>query len=512
MSGFARAFAGKRVFLTGATGFLGKVLLAKLLREAPEIARVVILARRGSAATLDARIEADIVRSPALACIDGALLRARLRAVEGDATRPRFGLSEEAWRALAAEIDLVVHCAGLVDFSPALDQALAVNVEGARSAIALAAAAGAPLVHTSTCFVSGLKDGRISERLEVGDYPLQSERRYDGFDPEREIAACRAIVEQTRLEAEDPSIIAGLASEARDLAEARREAQARARRRLRELGKERARRWGFPNTYTYSKAIAEQLVAAARARGEVRAVVVRPAILESALEFPLAGWNQGANTSAPLIYLTYRGHRFWPTRPNAILDVLPIDQAAGAMVAIAAEALAGRAEAIYHLGTGDTNPMAFRRVIELTALRYRRRPVPGANPVLSLLKREIFEATGVSERFYRAFSLPLLAKAAKAAKQAVESLAPPAAPAEDAETRKGLARILRRARRTLGDAEKGLRRAEWLIEEYVPFIAGPRAIYETRNARARAPRLAPARGARGHGLRARGARLAPLLA
>jgi thioester reductase-like protein len=38
-------YAGKCVFITGATGFLGKVLIEKLLRCCPEINKIYILVR-----------------------------------------------------------------------------------------------------------------------------------------------------------------------------------------------------------------------------------------------------------------------------------------------------------------------------------------------------------------------------------------------------------------------------------------------------------------------------------
>ena len=62
------------------------------------------------------------------------------------------------------------------------------------------------------------------------------------------------------------------------------------RSRLTDLGVAKAKDWGWPNIDTYTKSLGEQLVAAAE--GVVRAIV-RPAIVESAVEFPFPGWNEG---------------------------------------------------------------------------------------------------------------------------------------------------------------------------------------------------------------------------
>src|SRR5208282_2304530 len=93
--------------------------------------------------------------------------------------------------------------------------------------------------------------------------------------------------------------------------------------RLKQIGQQRAQRLGWPNTYSYSKSLGEQLVLAAR--GEIDVTVVRPAVIESALADPFPGWNQGVNTSAPLTYLSGEGYRFYPARADLVLDVMPVD-------------------------------------------------------------------------------------------------------------------------------------------------------------------------------------------
>ncbi len=140
--------------------------------------------------------------------------------------------------------------------------------------------------------------------------------------------------------------------------------------RLKEIGLERARRWGWPNTYSYSKSLGEQLVFAAQ--DTIAATVARPSIIESALRDPFPGWNQGVNTSAPLTYLSGRGYRFYPAKGELVLDIIPVDLAAHAMIPILAALLAGRHKPIYQLCTSDVNPLPMRRLVELTGLSNRR--------------------------------------------------------------------------------------------------------------------------------------------
>ena len=79
-------------------------------------------------------------------------------------------------------------------------------------------------------------------------------------------------------------------------------------------GMERAAKWGWPNIYTYTKSMGDQLVA--RETGIVRAIV-RPAIVESAVAYPFRGWNEGFTTSAPLVYLALKGQNVLPVVAQA---------------------------------------------------------------------------------------------------------------------------------------------------------------------------------------------------
>ena len=73
--------------------------------------------------------------------------------------------------------------------------------------------------------------------------------------------------------------------------------------RLVEAGLERATHWGWPNIYTYTKSLGEQLVA----HSGLKFAIARPACCESTVAYPFEGWNEGISTSAPIIYLIMKG-------------------------------------------------------------------------------------------------------------------------------------------------------------------------------------------------------------
>ena len=78
---------------------------------------------------------------------------------------------------------------------------------------------------------------------------------------------------------------------------------------LTEAGKKRANELGWPNTYTLTKSLAESLIH--KYGAGLPMAMVRPSIVETSVEKPFLGWNEGINTSAALSYSA--GNVFSPT-------------------------------------------------------------------------------------------------------------------------------------------------------------------------------------------------------
>ncbi len=371
-----QAFKKRRIMVTGATGFLGKVFVYLLLRWHPELERICLLIRGDQRSSLN-RLRREILDSPVMAPLRehlgarfDAYVEEKIAVVPGDITVAGL-VSDGADPAGGDSLDAVVHCAGLVNFEASLEKALAVNTAGVANVLDYCRKHGAAMLHVSTCYVAGAADGhRFEDDLPDNWCPSGK----PNFSLEREIREARAAIERVRAESRDQLREAAHAAGADDgdaqapLGEGRHKSWAEER--LKKAGKARALSWGWPNTYSYTKSLGEQLVL--RERANLRVAVVRPAIIESALKDPFPGWNQGVNTSAPLSYLSGRGYRFYPARGDLVLDVIPVDLAAHAMVPVLAALLLGRHRPIYQLCTSDVNPFPMRRLVELTALSNRR--------------------------------------------------------------------------------------------------------------------------------------------
>ena len=302
-------FRGRNVFVLGGTGFLGKVLMSMLLHRFPDIGRVYVMVRRGTGTASEKRFWEQVVTSrtfdPLREKFGGAdglreFLSRKVRVLDGDITEDNLGLSEEQAAAVAADISVVINTSGKVTFNPPLESALRTNVQGTKNVIAFVKRMQRPaLVHTSTCFVAGNRSGNVweSEPLD-GYFPRREELAGTHFSVEQEIADCDRIATEVRAQANDAQVVARLRQRAREtLLEQHRDpddeatlklAVARERKdwvraELTERGIARAKDWGWPNIYTYTKSIGDQLVA--RETGIVRSIV-RPAIVESSIVYP----------------------------------------------------------------------------------------------------------------------------------------------------------------------------------------------------------------------------------
>jgi len=126
-----------------------------------------------------------------------------------------------------------------------------------------------------------------------------------------------------------------------------------------EVGMARARELGWPNTYTFTKSLAESLIATRGAGLPV--AIVRPAIVETSIAKPFLGWNEGINTSASLLICWERTSA--SCRPMSASDstLSPSTRFARGMTLIAAAVMERRHDAMYQLATSVSNPCDMRR-------------------------------------------------------------------------------------------------------------------------------------------------------
>jgi nucleoside-diphosphate-sugar epimerase len=298
------------VLLTGATGFVGKVVLEELLRRRAElgIGRVLALVRAGGPEHAAARCRVDVYGSPCFGAHPSGWTEL-VEPLAGDITRADLGLAPRERARVVAEVTHVIHCAASVEFTQPLDRALAVNTRGALHALELARACArlASYVCVSTAYVTPHPDpfrGGV-HRVEEVLAPLPRE-------PESLFA----------------SLCAGVGDERRLLAEA-----------------------GHPNTYTFTKCLAEHLTVARAA--DLPVTIVRPSIVSACLSQPLPGWIDSAGAFAAFVAMIGAGRlRVLGGDPNTLLDVIPCDVVSQQIVAAAFDPPPRGAPRIRHAVSG----------------------------------------------------------------------------------------------------------------------------------------------------------------
>ncbi|ATL31771.1 thioester reductase domain-containing protein [Streptomyces formicae] len=141
--------APRRILLTGATGFLGGHMLLDLLRHSD--AHVVCLVR---AADEEAGLKRLGAALTGFALPWSAEIRRRVTVLPGDLRKPRLGLTDDQWGALADEVDSVVGVGAAVDFLRGYASLRQSNVAGPLTLAELAATGRPkPLHHISSIAV-----------------------------------------------------------------------------------------------------------------------------------------------------------------------------------------------------------------------------------------------------------------------------------------------------------------------------------------------------------------------
>lgn len=109
---------------------------------------------------------------PARAWDGGAAEPGTLRLIAGDVAQERFGWSADRWREVARTQDVVLHCAAVTQFDAPRALHEAVNIEGTGRVLALAREGGCRLVHVSTAYVCGIRDGSVAEAPRDEHFPF----------------------------------------------------------------------------------------------------------------------------------------------------------------------------------------------------------------------------------------------------------------------------------------------------------------------------------------------------
>ncbi len=359
--------AGRHLLVTGATGFLARAFVEKLLRAVDTVGGIHLLIRPGKdGLSPHDRLKRDLLSTPAFDRLRAArgsafdsLCREKLHVVPGDLGRPRMGLSTEDYKTVARQINLVVNSAATVTFDERLDWAVDLNTRGPQRLLQFAKDCGdVPFLHVSTCYVCGTRDGVIVEDFSAPESARESlpyDRRTGNFDLDATVNSLEAAVAKTRANVgpDSDAFRGALIAE----------------------GMSQARRAGWNDTYTFTKWLGEQLLV--RDRGNVPMVILRPAIIEGSLNEPLPGWIDGLRMADPVIVAYGKGRiRDFPGRSDVPIDFIPVDLVANAMIAtLPVKESDGNTLSVYQSATSGCCPLTLRDLASSLEQAFRQRPM-----------------------------------------------------------------------------------------------------------------------------------------
>jgi 1-acyl-sn-glycerol-3-phosphate acyltransferase len=343
-NGVAEFYKGKGVFITGATGFIGKVIVEKFLWSLPDVEKLYILVRKKKGKTPQERLKADILDSPIMNRLKerhgkGFLEWAfsKIEGVVGDVSADQEFISPEVQKKICDKVHVIIHSAATIGFFEKLNDAFNLNTLGSLRMIDFARRCPnfVSFVQISTCYVNS---PMIGKTIEEKVYPLKIPD-WDGTHEE----FIQHVLKQS------PEEIVKITEKI--------------------LSKTK-----HPNTYTFTKSCTEQILMKRRENFSI--AICRPSIVGGALKEPYPGWVDAVGAAGGIYISAGLGiSHIVPGDPKAITDQIPVDLVVNGCI-LAGAYIAGKKEVeVFHLGTSCRNPVTWG-VAEDGVLRYWHGHVP----------------------------------------------------------------------------------------------------------------------------------------
>ncbi|KAF9087022.1 cyclin-dependent kinase inhibitor far1 [Mortierella sp. AM989] len=364
------------VFLTGATGFVGKVLVEKILRSLPQVKKIYLLLRVSGKNTLESRVHEEIFGSRLFETLKAQYATTKefldqvvpkVVAVQGDITLENLGMSTKDTTMVQADTTVLINCAASVSFTHPLREALNMNCYGTLRALKLAQ--GMPhldaVVQVSTAYVNAhMKGENVQESIypyPLGDANQLFDRLGNMTDGEME-AYERDVALKT-----------------------------------------------FPNTYVVSKSLTEQLIQGWSRSMNLPLVIVRPPIISASLNEPVPGWIEGTGTfTGPMVLCAIGAIQEWVGKVNTIMEVVPVDIVCNTILMAATQAGRNLLKVpIFQLGTSAYNPVELNLIALHIEQYWQQARISRINRVSNDIRFDLYSPTDFEIRFKKRFAKEL---------------------------------------------------------------------------------------------------------
>ncbi|KAF3611882.1 hypothetical protein DY000_02050857 [Brassica cretica] len=364
--GIVSFLQGKKFLITGSTGFLAKVLIEKVLRMAPDVGKIYLLIKAKNKEAAIARLKSEVLDTELFKTLretHGASYQSfmldKLVPVTGNICDSNIGLQVDSAEEIAKEVDVIINSAANTTFNERYDVALDINTRGPGNLMGFAKKCKKLklFLQVSTAYVNGQRQGRIMEKpFSMGDC-IATENFLEGnrkaLDVDREM---KLALDAARKGTQDQE-----------------EAQ-----KMKDLGLERARSYGWQDTYVFTKAMGEMMINSTR--GDVPVVIIRPSVIESTYKDPFPGWMEGNRMMDPIVLCYGKGQLTgFLVDPKGVLDVVPADMVVNATLAAIAKHGVAKTDQepeinVYQIASSAINPLVFENLAELLYNHYKSTP------------------------------------------------------------------------------------------------------------------------------------------
>ncbi|XP_062090581.1 probable fatty acyl-CoA reductase 4 [Humulus lupulus] len=357
----------KTILVTGSTGFLGKLLVEKILRIQPNVKKFYLLLRAPDGDSAMQRMQSEVVGKELFKDVRkkwgkdfDSFISEKLIPVPGDVSSQNLGveevnLREEMWK----DIDIIVNSAATTDFYERYDTALNINSMGVLNVVkfAMKCVKLKMLLHVSTAYVCGEGEGVIVERELYPGQTLRATSSKLDFEIEMKLAAQK--LDDLRAQGISEALIASD---------------------MKDFGIQRAKKFGWPNTYVFTKAMGEMCIG--QYKDSLPTVIIRPTMITSTYNEPFPGWIEGLRTIDSVVVGHGKGKiTCFLADPACIMDMIPGDMLINAMiVAMVAHAnqcfsKSTKNNNIYHVGSSLRNPISFSMLHQFSYSYFTKNPL-----------------------------------------------------------------------------------------------------------------------------------------
>ncbi|XP_021300449.1 LOW QUALITY PROTEIN: fatty acyl-CoA reductase 6, chloroplastic-like [Herrania umbratica] len=353
---------GKNYFITGATGFVGKAFVEKMLRAVPNVGKIFLLIKGKDKEAATRRLHDQIMDTELFKSLEQVhgtsyktFMKSKLVPVVGNVNEPDLGMDADMASEIANEVDIIVNSAANTTFDDRYDATLNTNTMGPYRLLGFAKKCKklSLFLHFSTAYVHGKREGIILERpLCEGQSVAEAEESIPVLDIKAEIKLASNL-KRSFSGTEIPC-----------------------NQKMKELGMERARAFGWQNTYSFTKAMGEMLINSTR--GDIPVVIIRPSIIESTFREPFPGWIEGSRMLDPIIIGHAKGHLTgFIGDPETVIDVVPVDMVVNAsMAAMAKQGLTGKPGlTVYHVTSSVANPVDLQTLLKSSSDHFNCFPI-----------------------------------------------------------------------------------------------------------------------------------------